>query len=144
MIWKTTDDVLDYAITAEELAISGYTQMATDAKSEKTRKLLLRFSAEEVGHKRQLQAMKNSRSFSKIALDLAAMEDVVTPSSQSVERMTPKEAFAFAVQSEKESEFLYDTLADSTVTDEDIAGTFRMLARQEGEHAEALQSGDFA
>ena len=138
MIWKTTDDVLDYAIAAEELAISGYTRMAAEAKSEKTRALLLRLSAEEVGHKRKLTSLKEGGSFSQAALDLAAMEKDLQPKVQAVESMTPKEAFAFAVRGEKEAEFLYSTLADM-VEDEEQARMFRMLADEEGIHMRELK-----
>jgi rubrerythrin len=137
MIWETTDDVLDYAIAAEELAIRGYTQMASEAKSEKTRALLLRFSAEEVGHRKKLKSLKDSGSFSQAALDLAAMEKDLQPKAQAVESMSPRDAFAFALRSEKEAEFLYSTLADMA-EDEEQASMFRMLADEEGIHIREL------
>ena len=138
MIWKTTDDVLDYAIAAEELAINTYTQMAAEAELDKTRALLLRLSAEEVGHKRKLMSLKEGGSFSQAALDLAAMEKDLQPKVRTVERMTPKEAVVFAVRCEKEAEFLYSTLADM-VEDEEQARMFRMLADEEGIHMRELK-----
>lgn len=39
-IWESADDVLDYAINAEEQAMALYTEMAKQAKSSKTRDLL--------------------------------------------------------------------------------------------------------
>jgi rubrerythrin len=138
MIWKTTDDVLDYAIAAEELSISACTQMAATAKSEKTRALLFRFSAEEVGHKKRLKTLKDSRAMLTSALDLAAMEEDLKPKVRTIERMTPKDARAFAVQCEKEAEFLYSALAE-TVQDEGQAELFRMLSDEECMHARELQ-----
>ncbi len=137
MIWKTTDDVFDYAIAAEELSISAYTQMAAVAKSEKTLALLLRFSVEKVGHMKRLKALKDSRACSSAALDLAAMEKQLQPKVRTVVRMTPKDAFSFAVQCEKDAEHLYSALAD-TVEDEDQAGLFRMLANEGRIHAREL------
>ena len=138
MIWKTTDDVLDYAIAAEQAAITGYTKMAGEAKVEKTRALLLRIASEEVSHKRKLISLKESRSFSRAALDLAAMEQDMNPRSEVVASMTQKEALAFALQNEKDAAFLYSSLAEM-VEDADQSNLFTMIADDESTHAQELK-----
>lgn len=137
-VWKTPDDVLDYAIGAEELAISTFTQMAEDAELRETRSLLLKLSAEEVEHKKQLHAMKDSRVLSKVAVDLTEMERAYRPRTKSVREMTPHEALKFAVQLEKDSQLFYQSLSEM-VQDEELAIVFRMLADEEQAHVREFQ-----
>jgi rubrerythrin len=132
-LWKTADDVLDYAVTVEEQAITVFTQMAEEAESEDTRSLLLKFSAEEVDHKKKLLSMKENASLSSAALDLQAMEEVVKPAKKELVEMDPAEALAFAIGCERDMKLLYDTLAEM-VNDEGPANTFRGLAADEAVH----------
>jgi rubrerythrin len=74
-IWRSKEDVLDYAIKAEEQAITKYTSMARSAGSQETRDLLLRLVDQETEHKRNLCAIKGSESFSRVILDLAALDE---------------------------------------------------------------------
>ena len=138
-IWELTDDVIDYAIKAETDAIASYTKMSKQAKSKKTSKLLMGLAGQEVDHKRKLCTMKSSGHFSRMILDLAAIEESIKPEPKPVPKMSPKRAVSFAIKAENDAAYLYSTLA-GMITDAGIADTFEMLAEEEKAHAQALES----
>lgn len=136
-IWKSTEEVIDYAIMAEQQAATNYTEMANVAKSRKTRKILLDLAEMESDHKLKLLAIKKSGAFSSMVLDLAAMDESMMPSAPPAQDMSPKQAIAFAIKAEKAAQCLYAMLA-SMANDRGIAQMFKKLALEEKSHAQAL------
>ncbi|MGI6129769.1 MAG: ferritin family protein [bacterium] len=57
---KTTDEVLDLAIQAEEASIQYYEKLSQETRLAKTREIAKRLIEEEINHKKDLQDMRDA------------------------------------------------------------------------------------
>ena len=61
--FNNIDDVLDFAMEAEQKAVDFYHQLADKIKNEDMKSIFLEFAQEEVGHKAKLKKIKEEKMF---------------------------------------------------------------------------------
>jgi rubrerythrin len=132
--FNSIDDVLDFAINAEQNAVDFYNQLAENSKTEDMRFVFTSFAQEEINHKARLTKIKKEGTFkveSKKITDLKISDYIadvqVTPN------MTYQEALVVAMGNEKAAFKLYYDLAKNAKTEE-MRDIFLSLAQEESKH----------
>jgi rubrerythrin len=132
--FKSVDEILDFAITAEQEAVDFYSDLASRSKNAQIKKVFVEFAGEEMRHKSRLLAIKEEKTLKlpdekvrdmKIAdylVDVAPMPD-----------MTYGEALILAMKKEKNAFRLYTYLSEEA-SDAVMKNLFRSLALEESRH----------
>lgn len=132
--FNSIDDVLDFAINAEQEAVDFYNQLAENAKTEDMRFVFTSFAQEEIEHKARLTQIKKEGLFKvepKKITDLKIsdyMADV-----EATPNMTYQEALVVAMAKEKAAFKLYYDLAKQSENQE-MKDAFVSLAQEESRH----------
>jgi rubrerythrin len=138
-VFRSTDDVLRFAIAGENEAAQGYVDLAAQAKSESARAFLLELWGEELQHARLLEGLDTSAlpaALSGAAKDLRISDYVVDeplgddPSFQDL--------LIFAAKKEAKAAALYGALAAQAV-DAAQKKLFEFLVGQEKSHKLRLE-----
>ena len=132
--FKNIDDVLDFAIKAEQEAVDFYTGLAAQSKNEQMKTVFIEFAAEEMKHKSRLTSVKENHSFKmqdeKVRdLKIADFLTDVAPSSN----MTYADALVLAMKKEKNAFRLYMMLSEASA-DTEMKALFLSLATEESKH----------
>jgi len=133
-IWKSVDEVLDFAMAKEEEAVLFYQDLADRADKPWMAGMFKDFAQEEKGHKAKLAAVKEGRGLTPSAakvLDLKIAD--YTVDVQAGEDLGFQEALVVAMKREKAAFRLYLDLAEST-NDKNLRSTFQALAQEEAKH----------
>jgi len=134
MTFRTTEEILRFAIEQEERARDFYLALAERVTSPQVRKAMLDFAEEEAGHKRKLEEVLAGRMD---ALPTEAPEDLrlsdAMPELAATPDMDYQAALQVAMKAEDRMRQLYEGLAASA-RDDAMRETFLALAREEGEH----------
>ena len=132
--FKTVDEILDFAIEAEQKAVDFYNELSERIKNEEMKTVFLEFAQEEVKHKAKLKKIKEERIFDipseKIAdLKISDYVDhvVIKPD------MSYQEALIVAMNREKASFNLYTRLSGKTDNPQ-LKEMFLSLAQEESKH----------
>jgi rubrerythrin len=132
--FKSIDEVLDFAINAEQEAVDFYNQLAENSKTEDMKFVFTSFAQEEIAHKARLTKIKKEGTFKVEAKKIADLKisdyvaDVkVTPN------MTYQEALVVAMGNEKAAFKLYYDLAKKA-DNEEMRDVFLSLAQEESRH----------
>ncbi len=132
--FSSIDEILDFAINAEQEAVDFYNQLAKNSKTEDMRLVFTSFAQEEIGHKARLTKIKHEGSYKveprKIA-DLKISDYMVdikpTPD------MIYQDALVLAMKKEKAAFKLYYDLA-KLADDLEMRDVFLSLAQEESKH----------
>jgi rubrerythrin len=132
--FKNINDILDFAINAEQEAVDFYNNLSEKLTNEAMRKVFVQFAQEEMGHKAKLLSIKEKGQFNISAekvMDLKISDYVVTalPSSN----MSYQEALMLAMNKEKAAFKLYLGLSEKAPNN-DLKNFFLMLAQEESKH----------
>ena len=132
--FKNVDEVLDFAIKAEEAAHDFYMDLSKKVEKSWMQKALVDFAREEAGHKAKLLEIKKGKTLAPAeekVLDLKLTEYVadVKPSLD----MNYEQALVVAMKNEKNAYKLYMDLA-RVVDDENLRNAFLALAQEEAKH----------
>ncbi len=132
--FNNINDILDFAIGEEQAAVDFYLQMATQSKSQQTRKVFQEYAEEEMRHKANLMSVKETGSFlmeEQQVRDLKISEYLVDvkPSPS----MSYQESLILAMKKEKAAFRMYTALAERA-TDPAVKETFLRLAQEESKH----------
>ncbi len=132
--FKSTEEILDFAIGEEQSAADFYTNLAAQVKSPSVRKMFLEFSEEELQHKNKLENIKmGSLEYLPIenVADLGLGEILVDVAPTS--GMDYQDALILAMKKEKAAYQMYTLLA-GVASDPAIRGLLTGLANQEANH----------
>ena len=132
--WHSVDEVLDFAIQAEEEAVQFYTELALKMENQAMRKLFEEFALEEKGHKVKLQGIKESgqlQAASKKVMDLKIGDYLVDVDPN--KELDYRNALILAMKREKASFRLYTNLSAAT-EDSDWKDLLLALAQEEAKH----------
>ena len=137
-MWKSVDDVLDYAISEEHRAVFVYRSFAKQAASAEMRKIFTGFMADETEHFKKLLKMRKASDVTLTEGSLAALKPRVArlPEGELVE---PEAAYRFAIRAEKSAQSLYATLAEMAENPK-IQQVFETLADEELAHQAKLEA----
>jgi rubrerythrin len=132
--FNSIDDVLDFAINAEQEAVDFYNQLATNAKTEDMRHVFTSFAQEEIEHKARLTKIKKEGSFK---VEPEKIEDLKISDYMVDVKATPdmsySEALVLAMRKEKAAFKLYYDLA-IRAENEPMRDVFLSLAQEESKH----------
>lgn len=128
------NEVLDFAMNAEQEAVDFYLQLAGTQSNRQIREVFLEFAAEEVKHKARLQKIKDAGMFdmdAETVADLKIADYVV--SAKPGPGMEYAEALVLAMKREKAAFRLYIALADRA-PNASLRKVFIALAAEESKH----------
>ena len=132
--FNSVEEILDFAIRAEQEAVNFYSDLAARSKNEQIKKVFQEFAGEEMKHKSRLLGIKEEKILKlsgekvrdmKIAdylVDIAPKPD-----------MPYGDALILAMKKEKKAFQLYSFLSEQ-VTDSFMKGLFLTLALEESRH----------
>ena len=133
--FNSIDEILDFAINAEQEAVDFYTDLASKMHNPQMKDTFLEFAQEEVEHKARLTKIKEEKIFDTgeqepIAdLKIADYTVNVKPSPD----MQYEDALVLAMRKEKAAFRLYSALAERTSKPE-LKKVFQELAIEESKH----------
>lgn len=132
--FQTIDEILDFAMEAEQEAVDFYLNLAQMQKNRQIADVFIEFAKEEVKHKARLKKIKEEKAFQfeveKIA-DLRIADYVVA--IKPTAGMDYADALALAMKKEKAAYKLYMALAQRT-TEPFLVKAFHALALEESKH----------
>lgn len=132
--FENINEILDFAIQAEQGAVNLYTGLAEKATVEEMKIVFMEFAREEMGHKARLLKIKEEGIIDlpneKVNdLKISDYTGDVAPS----DNMDYQEALVLAMSQEKAAFKLYTKLADRA-TEGNIRNLFLGLAQEEAKH----------
>ncbi len=132
--FENINEILDFAIQAEQGAVNLYTGLAETALVEEMKLVFMDFAKEEMGHKARLLKIKEEGI---IDLPNEKVNDLkisdYTGDVAPRENMDYQEALVLAMSQEKAAFKLYSKLAERAPGDE-IRNLFLGLAQEEAKH----------
>ena len=136
-LWKSVEEVLDYAIAEEQKAIVTYRAFASQSVSAEMKRLFAGFAVDETRHAGKLLSMKRDKSASLAVTAVASLPRPRLPRSADGEELTVGAAYKFAIKAEKNAADLYTMLGQMSL-DPEIQDAFRSLAADEQGHGAKL------
>ena len=133
--FKTVDDILDFAINAEEEAYNLYMEIATKTDKPALSKVLEQFAKQELEHKKKLQSIKSDGSLESVDSEYVQTLDIgdymldVKPSAD----MDYEKVLVLSMKAEQAAFDLYTTLANKA-TDANAKKVLLALAKEEAAH----------
>ena len=132
--FENVDDILDFAINEEQMAVDFYSELSDAAKTDDMRQVFMEFAEEEIKHKQRLLKIKEE-GFYKLEkeqiTDLKIADFVVNV--KPTPGMTYEDALILAMKKEKAAFKLYSALADRAPNAQ-LKDVFIGLAQEESKH----------
>jgi rubrerythrin len=132
--FENIDEILDFAINEEQLAVDFYQELSVIAKSEDMKQVFTEFAGEEIKHKQRLLKIREEGIFTmeaeKVA-DLKISDYMVNV--KPTPNMTYEDALILAMKKEKAAFKLYSALAEKA-PNEGLKNIFLGLAMEESKH----------
>jgi rubrerythrin len=132
--FKSIDDILDFAIRAEQESVDFYSDLAARSKNEEIKKVFLEFAGEEMKHKSRLQGIKDEKTLQlshETVKDMKIADYLVDVAPKP--DMTYADALVLAMKKEKKAFMLYTFLSEEA-KDPFMKGLFLTLALEEARH----------
>ncbi len=132
--FNSIDDVLDFAINAEQEAVDFYNQLAVNSKTEDMRHVFTSFAQEEMEHKTRLTKIKAEGSYQfekKEIVDLKISDYMVNV--KPTPEMSYEDALMLAMKKEKAAFKLYYELS-KRANNKNMKDMFLSLAQEESKH----------
>jgi rubrerythrin len=132
--FETVDEILDFAMNEEQMAVDFYSELAENAKTDDMRTVFTEFAEEEITHKMRLMKIKEEGFYTlekEQITDLKISDFVVNV--KPTPNMTYEEALVLAMKKEKAAFKLYSALADRAPNAQ-LKDVFIGLAQEESKH----------
>ena len=132
--FENVDDILDFAINEEQMAVDFYSELAENSRTDDMRQVFIEFAEEEIKHKMRLLKIKEEGFYTmekEQITDLKISDYVVNVKPTA--NMTYEEALILAMKKEKSAFKLYSALADRAPNDQ-LREVFLGLAQEESKH----------
>ena len=132
--FEKVDDILDFAINEEQMAVDFYSELADVAKTDDMRQVFIEFAEEEIKHKQRLLKIKEEGFYTlkkEQITDLKISDYIVNV--KPTPGMTYEDALILAMKKEKVAFKLYNTLADRAPNAQ-LKDIFLGLAQEESKH----------
>jgi len=132
--FKNIDEILDFAINAEQEAVDFYSGLSDRASNNEMKEVFLQFAREEMGHKARLMKIKeeglyNLRNEKVQDLKISDYLVDITPDPN----ISYQDALVLAMKKEKAAFKLYMDLA-SKAPNKEFENVFVSLAEEESRH----------
>lgn len=128
------NDILNFAINAEQEAVEFYTNLAASASNEDMKAVFEQFAQEEMGHKARLTDIRDGGMLqlrNELVADLKISDYVVDVKPQA--NMSYSDALVLAMKREKAAFKLYMHLSGKS-TNATMKDVFLSLAMEESKH----------
>jgi len=132
--FTSVEDILDFAITAEQEAVDFYTDLAARSKNAQIKKVFTEFAGEEMKHKSRLLGIKQDKTLQlsgETVRDMKVGDYLVDVAPKP--DMTYGDALVLAMKKEKSAFRLYSFLSEQA-SDPLLKGLFSTLALEESRH----------
>jgi len=132
--FNSVDDILDFAIRAEQESVDFYTDLAAQSKNQQMKDVFTEFAEEEMKHKTHLVEIKENKSLTlsgELVREMKISEYMVDVPASS--EMTYADALVLAMKKEKNAFRLYMFLSEEA-SDPLMKGLFLNLAQEESRH----------
>ena len=132
--FENVNDILDFAINEEQMAVDFYSELAESARTEDMKLVFTGFAEEEIKHKMRLLKIKEEGFYTlekEQVADLKISDYMVNVKPGT--NMTYEEALTLAMKKEKAAFKLYITLADRA-PNADLKDLFIGLDQEESKH----------
>jgi rubrerythrin len=132
--FKSTEDILDFAIGEEQSAADFYVNLAKQVNNPSVRKMFLEFSEEELQHKNKLENLKMG-SVEHLPQDKVinlGLEEILVDVAPT-DNMDYQDALILAMKKEKAAFMMYTRLAGAA-SDPAVREILKGLAGQEANH----------
>jgi len=132
--FEKVNDILDFAINEEQMAVDFYSELAENSKTDDMKLVFTEFAEEEIKHKQRLLKIKEEGFYTlakEQVADLKISDYMVNvkPSTN----MTYEESLILAMKKEKAAFKLYTALADRAPNTQ-LKNVFLGLAQEESKH----------
>lgn len=132
--FKSIDEILDFAINAEQEAVDFYTDLAENANNKEMEKIFKQFAKEEMGHKSRIMNIKETGSYKTPKEEISDLKIAdYTVDIMPTSNMRYDEALVVAMKKEKAAFKLYNDLANRAHSQE-MKNLFLSLAQEESKH----------
>ena len=134
--FTTVDQIIDFAIEAEQEAVDFYTKLAEGSSSEAIKKVFTLYAAEEAGHKKKLMLVKQEGYFANLEVNHLTQNLRISEYLTEVvpnEKMDYRDALVLAMKKEEAAFKLYTDLS-SIASRPEIRNLFLNLAVEESKH----------
>ena len=132
--FQSVNQILEFAIKAEQEAVEFYNSLSVNAKTEDMKSVFRQFAQEEMGHKAKLLDIKETGIFEKSAAAVADLKIAdFTVSVEVTPNISYQDALIIAMKKEKAAFKLYMTLSERSDS-KDLKELFLMLAQEESKH----------
>jgi len=132
--FESINEILDFAINAEQEAVDFYNQLASNSKTADMKKVFVEFAQEEMGHKARLIKIKNEGAYQlkkEEITDLKIADYLVN--IKPTPNMSYQEALVLAMKKEKSAFKLYLELSNRAQNSQ-MKDLFLSLAQEESKH----------
>ena len=131
---ETVNEILDFAINEEQMAVDFYSELADVAKTDDMRQVFIKFAEEEIKHKQRLLKIKEEGFYTlekEQITDLKISDYIVNV--KPTPGMTYEDALILAMKKEKAAFKLYLALSDRAPNAQ-LKDIFLGLAQEESKH----------
>jgi rubrerythrin len=132
--FKSINEILDFAMDAEQEAFEFYSKLASQSTSDAMRGVFEQFAQEEKGHKAKISHIKQTGTYnmsSEKVTDLKIADYTVNVEARP--NMSYQEALIVAMKKEKAAFKLYLDLSEKA-PNADLKNLFLALAQEESRH----------
>ena len=132
--WESFDEIIDFAVKAEEEAAAFYRNLAGKAETDDMKKTLESFAREEDGHKARLLSIREKGYAIPAPTQVADLKiaDYLVDVDPT-EELDYAKILVLAMKREKKAFALYTKMA-GVVTDAPLKNLFENLAQEEAKH----------
>lgn len=133
-VFHSIDEILDFAMAAEQRAVDLYIGLSERAKVEDMKKVFMQFAKEEMGHKARIMKIKEEGTFTIASEKIADMKIAdYTGEVKATDDLDYQDVLVFAMSQEKAAFKLYSALAERA-PDSHLKNLFLSLAQEEAKH----------
>jgi len=132
--FKTAQDIIDFAVRAEEEAVKFYLKLAASAKNKAMKETFEGFAAEEQGHAEKLRNIdiEDFTFADETPITDLHIAEYTNPQVR-YESLNYGEVLVIAMNREKRAFMLYDKLS-KMVSNSKLREVFQFLAKEESDH----------
>lgn len=132
--FKSINEVLAFAIQAEEEAVDFYTQLAQGARNDAMRDTFTQLAKEEEGHAKKIKNLKMDAIHFAESTPITDLQisDYINP-EVNYKELDYSEVLVIAINREKRAYMLYSKLAEM-IEESEMKKLFYFLAKEESRH----------
>lgn len=138
LIFSNFNDIFDLLIREEQEAIEVYNSMARRSERLDSRKTFEQFARDKMAHVVELKQRRSKYPSGPFDSPLQVNAPRVTRRAEGLKRMSYHDIMSFAIEEERKSEHLYQTIARQ-MRDQQVHHLFELFGREEKKHRLRLE-----